>query len=162
MSGFLTFAVYALRISSDMPIQSDYIPSISSYFLSSITYNLIAFFWFVYRNRASTKVDLPKCMEIIGNLLKKIFCLCFTVNKKTTPNNETLSNDAVAITMTSEKGKKSKCAFCDRCSDCEAAFLIDKDKRKKEVESCLDAFNYLFFVILSIALFITQIIIWVK
>jgi hypothetical protein len=164
MSGFLTFAVYALRIASDMPIQSDYIPSVSSYFLSSITYNLLAFFWFIYRNRASTKNEIPKCLEIIGNFLKKVFCLCFPTNKKTLPVTETkkpLKNDAVSISMTNETTKKTKCGFCDRCSDCEAALLIDKDKRKKEVESCLEALNYFFFIILFIALFITQLVIWV-
>ena len=148
MSGLLTFAVSALRIASDMPIQSDYIPSISSYFLSSTSYNLLAFFWFIYRNRASNKNEIPKCLEIIRNLLKKVFCLFFPTNKKAVPTTETkqpLINYAVSIKMTEDLAKKTKFGFCDRCSDCEAALLIDKDKRKNEVESCLEALKNFFF-----------------
>ena len=38
------------------------------------------------------------------------------------------------ILLKNKPAKKTKCGFCDRCSDSEAALLVDK--RKKEVEYC--------------------------
>ena len=163
MTGFLTFAVYALRIASDMPIQSDYMPVITIYFLTSITYNMIAFFWFIYRNHVATKNDMPKFLENFGNSLKKVFCLCFRVTKTVPHKEETKkTNEPIAVTIPKEEVKKTKCRFCDRCSDCEAALKVDKDKRKKERESSIEAINYLFFIIFFIAIFVTQCAIWIK
>ena len=45
MTSFLTFAVTSLRVSSDIPVQSDYLPLITLYMILSIFYTFIGFFW---------------------------------------------------------------------------------------------------------------------
>ena len=47
MTSILTFTVTSLRVSSDMPIQADYLPLITIYFMMSIFYTLIGFAWYV-------------------------------------------------------------------------------------------------------------------
>ena len=50
MSVVMGFSVYSLRISSDLPVQSDNIPKITVFFLSSIGINLFGVFWFIQLN----------------------------------------------------------------------------------------------------------------
>ncbi len=45
MTSFLTFTVTSLRVSSDIPIQSDYLPLITLYMILSILYTLFGFVW---------------------------------------------------------------------------------------------------------------------
>ena len=169
MTGFLTFSVYSLRIASDIPVQSDYLPKISTYFISSISFNLMAMNWFVLRNRFMTQGSMPRFLEIICDLLKKVFCYCFPEEKKT--SNKTAPDDKVAENGEANKvgrleqiatNKIVKCSLCDRCDDCQADHTKEKDKnkKKKDMESKLEAFNYLYFIILFISMFITQIVIW--
>ena len=57
-------------------------PDITSYFLMAITLNMIAFIWFIYVNRCLSKNEIPKCLEKIGIIVKRVFCLCFPPDKK--------------------------------------------------------------------------------
>jgi hypothetical protein len=178
MTGFLTFSVYSLRIASDIPVQSDYLPKISSYFISSISFNLIAMNWFVIRNRFITQGSMPRFLEIICDLLKKIFCYCFPEEKKslnkTKPDNKVAENGEVKVNSVSpsleqEKSSEaykqvpdSKCRHCDRCDVCQADHTKEKDKnkKKKDIESRLEAMNYLCFIIMFTVMLITQLAIW--
>ena len=177
MSGFFTFSVYSLRIATDMPLQSDYMPDIASYFLASITLNMISFVWFVYMNRCLLRSEIPVCLDKFADLLKKLFCICFPDEKKVS-NSDSLNivvKDAEKAKMeekleivTNLEGKKmnkkEKCGLCDRCNSCEADFKKDKDKgkRKKEIESKFDALNYLAFVIMLIAMVASNMGIWIN
>jgi hypothetical protein len=212
MSGFITFGVYSVNMANTLPTQSDYITEISNYFLSSIALNLIAFAWYIFRNHCLLRNEMPNWLKKFGELVKKMFCLCFppddkkdkneSSNKKSnedtpktnstdlsivvytgdTKNNDLekksatdklnapiLDSDKLAITEKAEKEgqkeeKKCECGFCDRCTDCEAEFKKDKDKGKlkKEIETCLEALNYLAFVIMLFTLLMTNILIWIN
>ena len=48
MTSFLTFAVTSLRVSSDIPVQSDYLPLITLYMILSIFYTFIGFYMFYF------------------------------------------------------------------------------------------------------------------
>ena len=180
MNVFLTLAVYSLRISSDMPLQSDYLPDITAYFLSAISLNMVTFFWVVYLNRCSTKGEMPRCLEILAVFLKKypFRCLFPVVKTKDKPEDENTDEKNVVqyyypfngshfITHLkkpekSESKKKLKCRLCDRCETCESETKKDKDKSKdkKELESKLEAVNYLVFIILFLAMVSVQLGIW--
>jgi hypothetical protein len=67
---------------ADMPTQSDYMPDITSYFLMAISLNMISFIWFIYHNRCLSRTDMPSWLEKFGELVKKMFCLCFPSDKK--------------------------------------------------------------------------------
>ncbi len=45
MTSFLTFTVTSLRISGDIPMQSNYLPLITLYLLLSIMYTFMGFSW---------------------------------------------------------------------------------------------------------------------
>jgi hypothetical protein len=179
MSGFLSFALSSARMQADMPTQSDYLPDITSYLIMSISLNLIAFIWFIYMNRCLLKTDTPQCLDQFGGLVKKIFCLCFPSDNKEsskvantdTPipvitdgtknnsieksENSIIPNSVETLKKVTEiEDKTNKCDFCERCSDCEADFKKEKDKgkRKKDIESKLQAINYLAFIIMLIVM----------
>lgn len=63
-----------------------------------------------------------------------------------------------------EDKTNEKCEQCDRCVKCEVEFQKeeDKKKKKKDIGLKMDALNYLVFVILLIALFVTQLSIWIN
>ena len=148
-TGFMTFAVYSLRIASDLPVQSLYLPKISWYFLTSISFSLISMFWFVYQNRCISKSEMPNWLTFLGEKLKRFFCLCFQANKDE---------------IKEEERKSHKCKLCDRCKNCDKDFCKDEEKKKKKktVEGNCEAINYFLAIIIIIALFITQMAIWVS
>jgi hypothetical protein len=177
MSGFLSFALSSARMQADMPTQSDYLPDITSYLIMSISLNLIAFIWFIYMNRCLLKADIPQCLDKFGELVKKIFCLCFPSDKKESSkvantsillitdgtkndsieksDNSVLPNSVETLKKVTEiEDKTNKCDLCERCSDCEADFKKEKEKgkRKKDIESKLQAVNYLAFIIMLIVM----------
>ena len=48
----------------------------------AISLNMVAFIWFIYVNRCLSKNEIPKCLEKVGILVKKVLCLCFPLDKK--------------------------------------------------------------------------------
>ena len=86
LSGFITFCVYFVNMANSLPTQSDYMPDISSYFLSSITLNLISFSWFSCMNRCLLINEMPNWLKKFGESVKKIFCLCFPTEDKKDKN----------------------------------------------------------------------------
>ena len=189
MSGFITFGVYSVNTASTLPTQSDYIPKISNYFLSSIALNFIAFAWFLYMNRCLLRSEMPACLKMFGEKVKKIFCLCFPpevkkdqkpsgkdnvddlMSKKQTEGDTLKLDVLVAETPKLPDTKESKtddnkikCGLCDRCIECQADFKKDKDKgkMKKEIESSFEALNWLAFWFMFTLLIITNIAVWVK
>ena len=197
MTGFMTFSVYSLRISTDMPVQSDFLPKITVYFILSITYSLITMFWFIQRNHWANKNSMPEFLEKFAELLKKFFCLCYPQDNKTSPEKKTedelrnqeegkvkaselnndlsnvgflknLTNEAEAkeacLNKLPEKKEELKCNHCNRCEKCEEEFKKDKDKskKKKDIESKLEAINYLMLIAMIVLMFTTQIGIWIS
>lgn len=72
MTSLLTFSVYSLRISGDIPMQSEYLPLITLYFVLSISYTFFSLFWFILANYFLTKTYLPKLVLLIGDGLHKL------------------------------------------------------------------------------------------
>ena len=48
-------AIISVRVSNDIPIQSEYLPLITLYFLLSLLYAFISFAWFVYLEDVKSK-----------------------------------------------------------------------------------------------------------
>ena len=59
LTSFLTMSSNALRVSSQMPIQSDRLPLITYYFFLSLLYSFISFVWFFVIDRLKSKKSLP-------------------------------------------------------------------------------------------------------
>ena len=60
----------SVRVSSDIPIQSDYLPLISLYFFFGILYTFISFSWFIIANVYRTNNYLPKYLKAFAKCLK--------------------------------------------------------------------------------------------
>jgi hypothetical protein len=70
MTCILTFAVDSVRISSDIPIQSDYVPKITIYFVLSFFYNLFSIVWFKIYNYMGEKKSIPWILANYCDILR--------------------------------------------------------------------------------------------
>ena len=179
MSSILTFSVYSLRVSSDIPVQSEYLPTISYYFIFVITFILIDLFWFIILNFFNDRKKIPRPMELYAVYLRKFFskikgavsCKKKQDNSINPGNNENKdlkvvtdpdSNDKNAIEVTPTEEPKQKCNKCDLCQDCQKD--KDKDDKKKkdkdELEANLRVLNLTAFAIILTLTFICNMAIW--
>jgi hypothetical protein len=55
----------AIRVSSFIPIQSDYLPLISLYFFFSLLYTMISFIWFLVYEMIKSKKYQPKWLKLL-------------------------------------------------------------------------------------------------
>jgi hypothetical protein len=180
MTILLTIAVYSVRISSDIPIQSEYLPLISLYFFLSILFTFIAMLWFIILNRFATNKKMPKLLmvvtEIMMNIIKR-------KNKpaQVTPATEEKSDNIDEISFESKINSnqqneltagltEKKCrqkfnclsqALCSKCSQSED-YEKEKKNRNKYFESCLQIINNIFFCILFLIMFISNMAIWIS
>ena len=95
MSLFLTYGIYGLRVGSDLPIQSDYLPTISVYYIASLLFAVLEMFWFYFFNRMQTSNSIPIFLKKLVTILKK----CSEKPTKITPktqNNEEIVNSEVS------------------------------------------------------------------
>jgi hypothetical protein len=158
MTSFLTFAVTGVRISGEIPVQSQYLPLINLYILLSIIYTLIGFMWFLIANHLSKKHHLPFLLERMAFVIRKILFCIFKDSPKTfnkTELTEKISNDT--------KIDIEKCNFCGRCKNCEKKFEEERITNLKinEIKLNVSALNYLAFFILFLIIFSCNLGIWV-
>lgn len=63
-------AIISVRVSSDIPVQSEYLPMISLYFLLSTFFTFISFNWFVAANYLKSTKNLPKWLGKCATRIK--------------------------------------------------------------------------------------------
>ena len=176
MTTFMTFAMTAVRISSDIPTQSDYLPLISLYMFLSIFYALISMSWFVSLNHFTSKKYLPKIILKVTWIVRKCLFWIFveekkneTVKVKAVDKNKvgSIKNDEAKATTEAENSNEvlfKPVEKCNRCGDCTKESEKEKQKKKeqKDLDENLSAFNYLaFFTVFSIML-ICNLTIWLS
>jgi hypothetical protein len=174
MTTFLTYAVQSLNIAGFLPVQSQYYPLISIYFLMSLICTFLSLVWFWYTNKLLTENKIPSSLRVVANYVKK--CLFFIFipaetniqeifERKITPENDiTIKNlDKANVSKETEQKEIDKCNNCELlCSKCIYKKKIDEDKRKEKEnnESLIKALNILAsFTVFSIFLII-HICIW--
>ena len=99
----MAFSVYSLRISNDLPVQSDYIPRITYFFTFSMFINVLVMVWFVQLNIFKSKVYLPRIYEVLVKLLQNMHCK--KVNKDKV---EPITNKSNEIEIESSKTNDNK------------------------------------------------------
>lgn len=152
MTCFLTLTVNSVRVSNDIPIQSDYLPNISVYFLISIVYPFLSILWFITRNYFETHSYLPTILQKFANKLLKLKSKI----KKVKPIQRTSKQEIEII--------EAKCNFCNRCSKCETKTRQDGEKieAKKNLESKIISLNYFVLFLYTVAVFVSQLSIWLS
>lgn len=75
ISILLTFAVFKLRLSDDVPVQSDSIPLINIYFTLCISFSLTSMIWFsILNNIRERKKISKKLINFILNYICLLMC----------------------------------------------------------------------------------------
>ena len=173
MTTFLTYAVQSLNIAGFLPVQSQYYPLISIYFLMSLICTFSSLVWFWYTNKLLTENKIPSSLRVVANYVKKCLFFIFIPSvtnqeifeRKITPENDlTITNlDKANVSKETEQKEINKCNNCELlCSKCIHKKQIDEDKRKEKEnnESLIKALNILAsFTVFSIFLII-HICIW--
>jgi hypothetical protein len=133
-------------------------------------------------NEASAKATGTQKIKCVS--CRKLFASCVPkrnrvnsadkkqhTNTEDTDSTKTNSTDAnpcdttacVSVMKTNEEAKP-KCNFCDRCEPCQAEFDKDKakGKKKKDIEARCSALNYLVLICVFLAMFISDIAVWIS
>lgn len=141
ISIMLSFSVFKLRLSDDVPVQSDSVPLINVYFTLCMSFSLTAMFWFSIINLLKEQKQVPKLCRIF--VLKYVCCiLCIKLDKykmlhdkedkikKTISidKNQGLSTDKILTKLNDYQAKKSvsKCLYNEIPHEC----VIKKPKNK--------------------------------
>ena len=153
MTVFLTFGVYSLRVSNDLPVQSKYFPMISVYFLVGVLYAFMSIIWFAVANSFLTKNSVPKCLRQIVYLIKRY------QSAKTVKQSE--SKESVKDEEVDQQIRK-----CNKCEDCKICLTAKekeaiKKKQKEETELLVSILNFIFFILMSILMIATNLWIWI-
>ena len=164
MTTFITYGVYAIRTSTDLPIQSEYFPLISIYFSLSIIYTFLSMIWFLTAKNFADKSLIPNYLQMIVNVTKFVMFFGFkTKHNKQAPVNEPKNETSNAVEEMGFHHKKKclKCETCDVCEHNKAEESLNKSK-KEQFESNLLALNYFFLFLMFLLIFISNMIIWIR
>ena len=186
MTIFMTFSIYSLRVSSDMPTQSQYLPMVTLYFLLGITYTFMAYMWFILANEYQTKGKMPQVLVSFAPYVKRTLFWIFNADpwwkkrKYIAPNN-TVNNLVFEIkipqTSATSNAKNAesnqgeaeeiftqpkKCHNCDFCGKCLANKEQEKETKsnKQLFESNLSAINYFAFFVLFLIMLGCNLFVW--
>jgi len=82
ISTFLSYGILSIRVSSDIPIQSSYLPLISLFFIMNIVFSFVAFGWFVLVHNFRTKNYMPLFILKTFKRFKNLEQFLFNKSKK--------------------------------------------------------------------------------
>ena len=117
----MTYSVYSLNFANLFPQQSEYLMTITLYFLLSIVWTLLSMVWFVICNHYASKGEMPKPLFAFCGLLQRGFVCCFSPppssddsKKVATAAKETpVQSGEQSAELT--KDEKTRCASCRNC-----------------------------------------------
>jgi hypothetical protein len=161
MTIFLTQGVYSINVSASFPLQSDYIPTITLYFLLSVLYTFLSLAWFVIAEFLKKQKNLPFLLEKMIIFFRNVLTL--KKIKSITSNKVIIVQEAVVKKNDSNLLKNScgKCETCNKCSEEKKAEEI-LNKAIQENESKINFLNYFVFSLVLISQLITYLIIWIS
>ena len=80
ISIMLSFSVFKLRLSDDVPVQSDYIPLINVYFTLCMSISLFAMIWFsiiqILKERKKLKLAIINAINLFVFIVFFLFAFC--------------------------------------------------------------------------------------
>jgi hypothetical protein len=88
--------IISVRISSDIPIQSEYLPLISLFFFLSLLFTFISFNWFVIVNSFRTNNSIPFVLKIFSKNIESIYTRVLSkINRVSPACQSESSNDEI-------------------------------------------------------------------
>jgi hypothetical protein len=173
MTTFLTYSVYAVRLSNDLPTQSEFLPLITLYFIVSTFFTLLSMFWFFLCNFILVKGSMPGMILKFCEILRyrSISCNCLSKFSKTVPvttiiiiqdveNDEEITSKEVL----KENLDVISCQKCNNLLNCEKAENEEKEqaKTKKEFEINVSVLNYFALFCFTILLLTSLLCVWIS
>ncbi|CAF0711272.1 unnamed protein product [Brachionus calyciflorus] len=106
ISIMLSFSVFKLRLSDDVPVQSDSVPLINVYFTLCMTFSLTAMIWFSIVNLLKEKKHLPEFCRIF---VIKYLCyfMCIKLKENNNCKNDKLNFEEKSRTIGQHFSPKS-------------------------------------------------------
>lgn len=183
MSIFLTYSVYAVRTSGDLPIQSDFLPLISLYFVITMGITLLTILWFFLCNYMITRKTMPRFLIRFSRNLYRIFKFnwlkrCFNklkpkVRVNTTTSKSVLQDgkskiEVITIKEMERQQKKFETEFSFRISLNEnmmkekqvLVFDHENDIDPQEIVLLASYLNYFALFIFFCAIFANNLTLW--
>ena len=145
MTIILVFTINSISLLQQFPVQSEYMPTISYYFLLSIIFTLISMFWFLIINYLSEKNYLPNWM------LKLSSKLCCSKDKQKKLDLEKRKNKKESETPNNEEKNEQG----------DVEIEDEKKLKKKNFDCTIVLLRLLFFVIIFICMLISYLYIWI-
>lgn len=170
ISIILSYSVLSLRISEEVPVQSESIPLLSIYFTACMGFSLLVILWFTILNRLKRKVNLPKFIAyfIIFYLAKFLtsyqmrerliieFCRKYKIKKNPSPRDVHIrfvgdtQSDSTLKSQSSETVTIIKKDSLKHKQVSSSTLLVKKNDFKIEVLKILDYFVFLIFFLIFI------------
>ena len=165
MTMMMTFSVYSLRVATDMPVESNFLPMVTLVFVFSTTYTFLSMIWFIIANEFVTKNNIPKCLIVFACGIKRVLFWKFNSKKDKkvdlkpekieviiTPQSDRLANVETINQLTKLLESLSKppcynCGFCEKCLE-EKKSEKEKKKNKELNEENVSALNHSVFLCL--------------
>jgi hypothetical protein len=72
MTTFLTYSIFSLSTSNSIPMQSEYLPAVTIYYILSTLATFVSFSWFVVENFFRGHKWLPAPLRLYVNMLRWI------------------------------------------------------------------------------------------
>ena len=155
MTVLLTLAVYSLKVSSDFPTQSLYLPYVSIYFTMGYIHTFISLLWFCAQNYAiETKQHFwwINVLSFLKGQVDNFFNMIFYCFEDYGDEEEYLDPSMY----------KQVCNKCDLCINC----LKDKkkgdkkDKAAKELKAKCEQVNKIIFALIFFSTLVSYTTIW--
>ncbi|CAF1026896.1 unnamed protein product [Brachionus calyciflorus] len=150
MTIILTSSIYSLRVANDIPVQSDYLPLITIYFMVSTLYSILTLIWFIIANQMLAKSKIP-------NFMLKLSKLFFTCQRKKTekivPHETNVTDDSNGQDKLEKKTTEKKKENIEKRDD--------KLDDKKLTEKIIIIWNYIMFALMFSVIFICNLVIWI-
>ena len=177
MTTFMTFSVYSLRISQDMPVESNFVPMVTLYFILGISYTFLSLIWFIIANDFITKNYLPKYLTKFALIIKRV------LYRKISPEPDENANDLVEVKVVPNQSanenahesglpplknapklecNNNRCNNCDFCVNCkrEKEKSANKSKKKELNESNVLVLNYFMCFLMGMIILACNLISW--
>ena len=160
MTILLTLAVYSLKVSSDFPTQSLYLPYVSVYFTIGYLQTFLTLMWLCVQSYMLERKTIFWWIHVLAYLKEKIDLL-FTILVTLFKNLKNTKKQDPKVSM-KPAPMKQVCNKCDMCINC----LKDKNKAKASDDSFkvkkfkCEQVNKIVFSIIFLFTFISYITIW--
>ncbi|CAF0777651.1 unnamed protein product [Brachionus calyciflorus] len=162
----LATSMNLVRASSDIPVQSDYLPYMTLYFIFCHIYNILSLTFFTIESFLLSKGYLPKWLMFLCTKIRKSLCEKNDAPKlkqiETNPENVIIDKKEEQSNDKCKKINKEILKDADLKCNCETKSEKDmeKEKEKKHFQQCMNIIHYTLQLFMFLFMVISNLTIW--